>query len=400
MPHVHAYESEPYRTELRVDVLEAGSGASGVFAVVDDTILFPGGGGQPADLGTLNGVPVLASKKVDTGVRLTLEVAVAPGPALIALDWHRRFDHMQQHTAQHLVTAVAADRFGWPTTSFHLGEAMCDIELDVDAIPERRMRELERVVMEHVRAAVPVRARHVALDTYRDMSVRSRGLPEGHQGDVRLVEIEGIDTTTCGGTHVTSTSEIEAVCLLSTEPMRGGTRLHWAAGARVRRRLYRADKRLAHLRRVLGVADEGLAEASENRQEKLKSALKRVRALEGQLAVSLAQRLTHETAPVVGAHAEDAGPGYLQAVARAFAPVGGGRVAVLTAEGPKGLCFLVVGAEGFSGDVQSLGREVATALGGKGGGSGGIFQGRAESLASRLEALNRVRALVEEGQAR
>jgi len=399
MPHVNAYESEPYRTELQVNVLQTGSGPEGAFAVIDDTILYPGGGGQPPDLGTLAGVPVVASVGVDSGVRLTLEAVVEPGPALLTLDWRRRFDHMQQHTAQHLITALASDRFGWPTTSFHLGEGLCDIELDVASVPERRMHELEDEVMALVRAAVPVTARRVSLVDYEGMEVRSRGLPAGHEGDVRLVEIEGVDTATCGGTHLASTAEIEAVCLLSTEAMRGGTRLHWIAGGRVRGRLYRAETRLAGLRRVLGVADDALAEAAEGRQEQLKSALKKLRALEGQVAVALAHRLAQEAGPVVAAHAEDADPGYLQLVARAFAPLGDGRVGVLTADGAKGPCFLVVAAEAFAGDVQSVGRAVADALGGRGGGSGAIFQGRAESLASRTEALDRVRAIVEKGQA-
>jgi alanyl-tRNA synthetase len=101
----------------------------------------------------------------------------------------------------------------------------------------------------------------------------------------------------------------------------------------------------------------------------------------------------------VAAHEEDGEPAFLQAVARAFVPIGEGRVAVLTADGAKGASFLVVGAERFAGDVQSLGRELAAGLGGRGGGSGSIFQGRAESLANLAEATVRLRALVGEGPA-
>ena len=120
--------------------------------------------------------------------RLTSPITVT-----VELDWARRFDHMQQHTAQHLLTAVAADRFGWPTTAFHLGEHVSDVELDVAAIDEEQLRSLENAVAAEVRAARPVTARRVSRDEYERTDVRSRGLPAGHAGDVRLVEIDGVD---------------------------------------------------------------------------------------------------------------------------------------------------------------------------------------------------------------
>jgi len=124
---------------------------------------------------------------------------------------------MQQHTAQHLLTAVAADQFGWQTTAFHLGAHVSDIEVDVKSIGKSELRLLEETVAVEVRAARRISARRVSPDEYEQMEVRSRGLPPGHSGDVRLIEIEGIDLNTCGGTHCVSTAEIEAIALLGTE---------------------------------------------------------------------------------------------------------------------------------------------------------------------------------------
>ena len=276
---IHAYEREPYRSRLVVQVLAVGEEDGRPYAVLDDTVLYPEGGGQPADRGVLGGVAVVDVQRRDDAVRHYLAAGVAEGPAELALDWRRRFDHMQQHTAQHLLSAIAADRFGWPTTSFHLGECMSDVELDVSSLSLAQMTELEEQVASEVRAARPIRARRVSPAEYSTLDVRTRGLPEGHTGDVRLVEIVGIDVTTCGGTHLESTAEVEAVSLLGTAPMRGGTRLYFVAGGRVRRRLAGLEAKLVELRRLLEASEEELADAARARNEQLRDSQRRVRAL-------------------------------------------------------------------------------------------------------------------------
>ena len=104
------------------------------------------------------------------------------------------------------------------------------------------------------------------------LEVRSRGLPEGHRGSVRLVEIEGVDLNTCGGTHLDSTAEIESLALLGTESIRGGTRLYFAAGKRVRDRLREHEERQGILRDLLDVGDDGIVEATRQRADKLTEA--------------------------------------------------------------------------------------------------------------------------------
>ena len=171
-------------------------------------------------------------QKTDGAIRHVLASPVAPGPADLRLDWERRFDHMQQHTGQHLLSAVAQDRFGWATTAFHLGPDVSDVELAAPSLPAADLARLEEAVAAEIRAARAVVPRRVPLEEFRALPVRSRGLPEGFTGDVRLVEIAGVDLNTCGGTHLSNTAEIELVALLGTEALRGGTRVFFAAGGR------------------------------------------------------------------------------------------------------------------------------------------------------------------------
>lgn len=393
---IYAYEREPYRTLLDARVLSLGEEAGRPYALLDDTILYPEGGGQPADRGRLGDTDVIDVQKRDGELRHYLAGAVAPGPVVVALDWECRFDLMQQHTAQHLLSAIAADRFGWATTSFHLGESLADVELDAPELPPEQVAALEEAVAAEVRAARPVTSRRVAPEAYAALGVRTRGLPDGYAGDVRLVEIAGIDLTTCGGTHLASTAEIEAVKLLGTEPMRGGTRLHFVAGGRVRHRLGEHEARAIELRRVLEAPEKELAAAARLKTEQLRDAQRRASYLEERLAEALAAALAGALAvrgvPLADLHIEDADGGFLQRLAARFQERAPASAALLTAAGPKGIFFALTAGPESPLDVRGLGGRVAELLEGRGGGSGRLYQGKARSLAQRAEALAAIAA--------
>ena len=381
-----AYEREPYRTALDASVLASGDEAGRPYVVLDDTILFPEGGGQPPDHGFLNDSEVLDVQKKGVEIRHYVAAPLAPGPARVRLDWDRRFDHMQQHTGQHLLSAVAQDRFGWQTMAFHLGPEVCDVELDVRALSPADLEALEEAVAAEIRAAHAVLPRRVTLDEFRALPVRTRGLPEGHAGDVRLVEIEGVDLNTCAGTHLSNTAEIEVVALMSVEPLRGGTRLFFVAGRRARRRLKRHEERNAALRKSLGAPDAGLVDAAKAKLDQLSETQRALRRAEEELAVAAAEAALAAPARVVHAHFEGRDMAFVQTVARRFAEKAGARAALLTATREGQHVFALGGGEGF-GDAQALGREIASLFEGKGGGSGRVFQGKAPGLSGVDRAL-------------
>ncbi|MGD1148711.1 MAG: alanyl-tRNA editing protein [Thermoanaerobaculaceae bacterium] len=394
MSHDLLFERDPYRKEVETEIVEVGTEGGKPFAVLADTIFYPEGGGQPSDRGLLGEVQVIGVRRHEGVVRHVLERETALGPTTARLDWARRFDHMQQHTGQHLLTAVADDRFGWPTTAFHLGEQVCDIELAVAVLGPVELRTLEEGVAGEIRSARPVTARRVPQDEFATLAVRTRGLPAGHVGDVRLVEIAGVDLNTCGGTHLRSTSEIEAVKLLGTEPMRGGTRLFWVAGGRVRARLAAHEERNAALRALLGAPDEELTRTAEARLVQLQALEKQVRLLADELADSMAAALAARPERVVSAHFDGKDAAFLQRLARRLSSSAPGVAALLTASLGEQSFFLVVVGEAIHLEAQAAGREIAGLLAGRGGGSGRIFQGKAASLVSRDAALARLGELV------
>ena len=392
---ISTFESHPYQRELDTEIVETGKDRDRPFAVLEDTICYPEGGGQPGDRGLLNGVEVKDTQKRDRRILHYLSGPVTAGPAHLELDWARRFDHMQQHSAQHLLTALAADRSGWQTTAFHLGEDRSDIELDCPEPSPDQLAELEDQAAAQIRAARPIRARRVRLKEYEGMAVRSRGLPADHKGSLRLVEIEGIDLNTCGGTHLSSTSEIEVISLLGSEHVRGGTRLFFVTGGRARRRLAEHERRNRKLRSLLGASDVQLASAVEQKLEQYGQLGRQVRRLEQELAVLVVESLLGEGELLVEHHFEARPVSFLQQVGSHFSREAGGQIAFFTARATPGSCegfFLLAAGADFAGDLPELGRIAAEILDGRGGGSGSLFQGKARRIDLRTRAARALRA--------
>ena len=375
-----AFERDPYLAELQTEVVNVGEADGRPWAVTADTVFYPEGGGQPADRGVMGAARVIDVQRRDGQVIHSLTEPVHPGPIHQRLDWRRRYDHMQQHSAQHLLTAVAEVWFGWPTTAFHLGAEVRDIELDVPSVEVPRLAELENVVTREIRAARAITARQLDDRDELDDGVRVRGLPDQLDGPLRVIEIEGLDRNTCGGTHLRTTAEIGSLALLGTEPMRGGTRLKWVAGDRVRWRLAAWETRGASLRTLLGASDDELAEVAQTKLDQVKELNRALARRTDALAEAVAENLAHSPAVVVTSRIEDADIDLLRRIGSKLNRLRPGGLAVLTSGGSgEGVFVVAVGPE--SGvDLAIAGDAVRMAFGGTGGGAKGIYQGTAPSL--------------------
>lgn len=386
-----AFHRDTYLTELDTEVSTTGSEEGRPFVVLEDTIFYPEGGGQPADSGKLGGVRVVDVQKDGDTIRHYLERKVEPGPVHLELDWQRRWDHMQQHTAQHVLTAVALRDFGWRTTAFHLGPDVSDIELDVAALSRKQLDHLEAAVAGEIAQARSISYREADVQDFEELGVRSRLLPKGFQGSVRLVDIAGLDINTCGGTHLRSTAEIYTLCLLGSESMRGGTRLFFVAGDRIRHRMADHEQRNAQLRALLDTGDDELAEIINIRLSREKSLARTARRLGEELADTVASKLSQSTNSVVEAHWQERDMGFLQRVAKTLADAAPDKAALLTSESEGGGVFVVVSGAESGIDLGEVGPKIAEALGGRGGGRSPIFQGKTGSMRNREKALEILR---------
>lgn len=227
------YYEKPYERTSTATVVEIVKWKGIDAIILDRTVFYPEGGGQPGDRGILGNSKVVDTQSDDRGQLLHIvsgQTAHTVGDTVtLHLDWHHRYDYMQQHTAQHLISGTLHRLLGIGTVSVHLGHDAMSIELDADTINESDIHLVEDEVNAIVRRSVPVTAQVVSQEDSTALGLRR---PVKVDGEVRIVRIGKYDTIACGGIHVADSSELISVQFLRSERIRGHVRTFWTAGER------------------------------------------------------------------------------------------------------------------------------------------------------------------------
>ncbi|XP_033732891.1 alanyl-tRNA editing protein Aarsd1-like [Pecten maximus] len=372
----------------------------GFEVILEDTILFPEGGGQPDDRGTINNIDVLRiTRKGAEAVNFVTTEIAADTDVDMKVDWSRRFDHMQQHTGQHLITAVAEQLFGCPTTSWCLGEKTSFIELDIPNMKEEDVVKLEETVNEKILAEIPVTP-HVFEDKNdpKLKEYRCRGLPDDHVGPVRVLDIEGIDGgTLCCGTHVSNLSHLQLIKLLFSEKgKKNKTNLHFVAGGRVRSYMARSVRTERSLTGLLkGPLDQHF-ELADKAVKGFKTCQKNVTNLLRDLAVLEAQKYKSLTDPdpLFVLHRKEGDNDFMNIVVREINDKA--VCCFLTVGDDKGAgLFLLSGREDI---LKEVGPRMAEVMDGKGSMNRGNFQGKVNKLGQRHKAEKVFREFLQQSQ--
>ena len=201
----------------------------GYWIVLDRTAFFPEEGGQPADTGTLNGFPVLDVQIKDDVIYHLIEHPLQIGTNTKGyIDWDRRFDFMQQHSGEHIISGLLKKHYGFTNVGFHLG--LTEVTLDFDGvITMEQLREIEKEANRIVWKNLPVYATFPSKEELETLEYRSKIEIEG---DVRIVEIPGVDVCACCAPHVDNTGEIGMIKIISVQNHRGGVRINILCGER------------------------------------------------------------------------------------------------------------------------------------------------------------------------
>jgi alanyl-tRNA synthetase len=342
---------------------------------LDRTAFYPTSGGQPHDVGTLAGAPVVdVQDDEDGGVVHLLGAGAPPAGATVhgVIDWSRRFDHMQQHTGQHLLSAVIEHLFLARTVSFHLGSASSTIDLD------RELTAAQLARAEHEANAViwrdaPVTIRFVTGEDAKHLPLRKES---ARTGTLRLIEIEGVDLSACGGTHVDRTGAIGQLALSAWERFKGGQRLEFLCGRRALKRFQQLRDISAESIRQLSVLPAELPSAIERLQQELKEQKRVSAALQLSLASYEAVALANGAEPFASGHlvlqAVDADAVKLKALASAVAERPG-YLAVLVSRSTPVLAVAARAAD-VTTSCQDLVGALAKQFGGRGGGKPDLAQ--------------------------
>uniref|UniRef100_A0A6M2CN26 Putative alanyl-trna editing protein aarsd1-b n=1 Tax=Rhipicephalus microplus TaxID=6941 RepID=A0A6M2CN26_RHIMP len=360
--------------------------AGDVYEVVfEDTVLFPEGGGQPDDRGLVGDVPVLrVFRRAGEAVHVVCSAIAVGAEVEMSVDWKRRYDHMQQHSGQHLITALAEQHFDFLTTSWNLGEEVSFIELDAPmGVKEEDLRNLESLVNEKIRQGLPVHTNLYEAGSDALQSVRTRlKLPDGGGDVIRVVTIEGVDSNTCCGTHVSNLAHLQMVKLLYTEKgKQKKTNLYFLVGNRILQYLDKTVSREKVITSVLKCGPDDHASMAEKLSKSLKLANKNLLTALRDLAVAEA-KLVKQQEPLSAFytfHRREADAEFMAIFANELSDKD--VLLFLTCGDEKGSGqFLVSGPENI---VATTGPKVCELLDGKGFLKHGKFQGKARALSGR-----------------
>jgi alanyl-tRNA synthetase len=374
------YYTDPYRTEFDATIigLEPVSGTADpvrVGAVLDRTAFYPTSGGQPFDVGLLGTARVVDVIDRDDGTILhVVEGDVAAGSVHGTVDWSRRFDHMQQHTGQHVLSAAFDRVHHVRTLSFHLGSSSSTIDLSREVTAEeiaKAEQEANRVVWEDRPVAIRF------ADAAEAATLQLRKEPT-REGVLRLIDVEGFDLSACGGTHVAHTGQIGIIAIASSERLRGGTRLEFRCGTRALEGYRALRDSTAGSTRLLSVLPAELPAAIERLQNENKAVKRQVRDLQVRLASEEASAMAARAGSVgIFRVVVEALEGWdatgLKAVASSIAERAGHVAAIISAPAPSTL--VVARAADVTIDCAAILKQLVAQFGGKGGGRPEMAQG-------------------------
>ena len=274
--------------------------------LLDRTAFYPTSGGQPNDLGKIGDANVLDVRDEGDEILHLVDRKPSDPDVTCCIHWPRRFDHMQQHTGQHLLSAMVQERFGLPTVSFHLGSELCTIDLRGPQPSDEILEGAERAANQIIFEDRPVNVRYGTADQLAKLGVRKE---VDREGILRAVEIEAADLQPCGGTHVKSTGQIGMVLVRRCTKVRQDWRVEFVCGGRAERVARQDFQRTRRVADLLSCAPDDLESAASKAISERDANFKNVRAQLQRLAEAESQLALHSSLP---------GPRGLRVVSRVF----------------------------------------------------------------------------------
>lgn len=382
------YYEDPYikifETEL---VYQAADEKERVYAVLKETAFYPTGGGQPHDEGALNNIKVVDVEEVEGEIRHYLEGELDTSTTEVSgeIDWKRRFDHMQQHAGQHILSAAFEELYGYKTVSFHLGRETLTIDLEISELPAEHAEEAERLANAIILENRPIESKWVSAEEASKFPLRKKlSVSE----DIRLVIIPEFDYNGCGGTHPTSTGQVSGVKILDWERQKKKIRVQFVCGSRILAQLQTKYEITRYLSQLLNAPEKELPSAASRLIENGKDLEKQLEeAKETLLAFEAKELYTAEEGEYVSQVFKGRTIQELQKLARLIASQSENADVILINETADKLQFVCAKGADSESDMKSLSAELLQKINGKGGGNPQFAQGGGEKLMSGEDLL-------------
>lgn len=377
--------------EFTAHVLHTGNDGRD-YVVLNNTAFYPTGGGQPHDTGWLNDTEVIDVEKIDDEIRHYVNGSIPTGEVVGKLNWARRFDHMQQHAGQHILTAAFVELFDIATTSFHLGTGVVTIDLSTESISDEQLQLAEARANEIILENRPIETKWVTKDELSNYNLRK---DVSVDEDIRLVIIPDYDYNGCGGTHPTSTGQVSLLKILGTEKMKKQVRVHFVCGNRVLKELTMRKQVLSDVARQLSVPEEQAADT-------LKKVLNVAKATEKTLAETKDALLVYEARElvavaknnIVSVTFENRTIQELQKLGRFITQESADSIALIVANNEDKLQFIAARGANVDTSMKNIATTILPMINGKGGGNDALVQGGGEKMMSAEDLLNEMLRLL------
>src|SRR6516162_7411860 len=379
---------------LPAEPFASASGTVAVWEVIlDQSAFYPTSGGQPNDLGKLEEARVLDVRDEENEIVHIVDQEIRVKEVRGCVEWGRRFDHMQQHTGQHLLSAMFEERYGLPTVSFHLGSELCTIDLRGPEPTAEVLQGAQRAANRAIFEDRPVTVRYGTAQQLAALGVRKE---VERQGILRAIEIEGADLQPCGGTHVKTTGQIGLILVRRCTKIRQDWRIEFACGGRAERSATADFQLLRTIGEKLSCAPEEAMAVMNKAATERDANFKSVRTTRQQLAEARAALMMRETVVgadggrVIAAVFEEENPEQLLPLATELAR--NERTVALLGHGETGQLVFAQHATGVR-DLASLLKQVLAVVPGSGRGTRDFVRAKLAEPSRVAEAVETARAL-------
>ncbi len=361
------------------------------YIILNQTAFYPTGGGQPHDTGTINGVKVTDVVEVDNEIRHYMATPLeSTGEVHCVIDWERRFDHMQQHAGQHILSAAFVELLNLETVSFHLGKSLVSIDLDASDISNEQLQAVENLANNIILENRPIDVKWV---TENELSAYPLRKEIQATGEIRLVIIPDFDYNGCGGTHPESTGQVNGLKILSVEKHRGQTRVHFVCGRRILQQLHDKTAVVKEASRLLSAPEEEIGQAIEKLLANNHTLEKSIKEKDELLLQCEAQELIQaQQDSVIAVNFENCSIQQLQKLARLIAAESNDLTVLLAAENDDKLQFVAAKGSLVDASMKTISTAILPKINGKGGGSDAFVQGGGELTMSAENLIEMMKA--------
>ncbi|PLR86467.1 alanyl-tRNA editing protein [Bacillus sp. V33-4] len=381
------YYQDPYfRTFATRVTKQANDDAGNWFVVVEETAFYPTGGGQPHDVGTLDGVTVLNVEEIDGEIRHYVDGSLPLHEEIKGvIDWQRRFDHMQQHAGQHILSAAFEELFDFETVSFHLGKELLTIDLNIEELTEQAANEAEKRANQIILENRPIETKWVTEEELSQFPLRKQPTVTEN---IRLVIIQDFDYNGCGGTHPKATGEVTAIKILGWERQRKRIRIQFVCGNRVLDQLYKKEQTIRQLCQLLNAPEQELPAAARRLLESGAEKDKSLQEIRETLLRFEVKDLLEQSKKLIAKVYQNRTIQELQMLARLLTAEKDELTILLVTENDSRLQLVCARGSQETANMKQIIADVLPIIAGKGGGNEALAQGGGEALVSGQELLD------------